>query len=350
MSDSIGSRIFRAVLEIALAISLFGCAAERSGGVATLPPAPIANNREALVPVSACHPHCYPAPTLFTLQALEKFNETPESEYTLGPGDAITVTVWNRPQLSGRHVIGPDGSIQIPTLGSVKIAGLTANQAAQMLTQLLSGYYVAPVTSVEINSYTNNQVTVVGDVANPGVIHFDNQPTLLEALAKAGNAKGDSGQVPPIRCAIFRGSDRALWLDLRPLFRGNDLAFNLRLHRNDVIYVPYAVDNVVYVMGQVTKPGAFEVTPNMSVVQALSEAGGLNDNAKPSEIVLARPSQNMQKVINLTQMINGNSDSNYLLQVGDIVYVPKRGVAKVGYVLQQLNPLTQTIFVGAALF
>jgi polysaccharide biosynthesis/export protein len=350
MSDSIGSRIFRAVLEVALAICLCGCAAGRSGGMAATPPSPIGNNGEALVSASACQPHCDPVPTLSTLQALEKFNEAPDSEYTLGPGDAITVTVWDRPQLSGPHVVGPDGSIQIPMLGSVKIAGLTANQAARMLTELLSGYYVAPVTSVEINSYTNNQVTVLGDVPNAGVIHFDNQPTLLEALAKAGSAKGDSGQVPPTQCAIFRGSDRVLWLDLRPLFRGNDLAFNLRLHRNDVVYVPYTADNVVYVMGQVTKPGAYAVTPNMSVVQALGEAGGPNDNAKPSEIVLARPSQNMQKMINLNQVVKGNSDSNYLLQAGDIVYVPKRGIAKVGYVLQQLNPITQSLFVGAALF
>jgi polysaccharide export outer membrane protein len=190
----------------------------------------------------------------------------------------------------------------------------------------------------------------MGDVANPGVIHFDNQPTLLEALAKAGSSKGDGGgQVPATRCAIFRGRDRALWLDLRPLFQGKDLAFNLRLHRNDVIYVPYMVDDVVYVIGQVVKPGPYPVTPNLSVLQALTEAGGLNDNAKPGEIVLARPSQNMQKRIALDELMKGD-DSNYLLQAGDIVYAPKRGLAKLGYVMQQINPLTSTLFIGAALF
>jgi polysaccharide biosynthesis/export protein len=350
MSDYVGSRVFNLVFGVALAIALFGCSARSSGQARVATGVSVGNGGEGLIPATGCGPNCDPAPTPATLEALKKFNDTPDSEYRLGPGDALTVTVWNHPELSGPHVVGPDGAIQIPMLGTVKIAGFTAHEAARMLTQLLAGDYVAPVTSVEINSYNNNQVTVMGDVPNPGTIHFDNQPTLLEALAKAGSAKADSGQVPATRCAIFRGGDRALWLDLRPLFRGNDLAFNVRLHRNDVIYVPYMVDNVVYVMGQVTKPGAYVVTPNMSVVQALGEAGGPNDNAKPSEIVLARPSQNMQKVIDLNRVVKGNGDSNYLLQAGDIVYVPKRGIAKVGYVLQQLNPLTQTLFVGAAVF
>jgi polysaccharide export outer membrane protein len=230
------------------------------------------------------------------------------------------------------------------------IAGLSANQAGEMLTRLLSADYVAPVTTVQINSYKNNQVTVLGDVGNPGVIHFDDQPTLLEALAKAGTAKGPNGEIPATRCAIFRGNDRVMWLNLRPLFRGNDLAFNLPLRRNDVVYVPYAMDNVVYVLGQVTKPGAYPVTPNMSLVQALAEAGGPTDSAKPGQVALARPSRGTQKVIDLDQVVKGKGDSDYLLQAGDIIYVPKRGLAKFGYVMQQLNPLTQSLFVGAALF
>jgi polysaccharide biosynthesis/export protein len=343
-ADSIFAALTKVLLAGLLTGGLLGCAARNTGSrhAASV-------SAQAPVPATACQPHCDPQPSPATLQALQQFNNAPDTEYRLGPGDSITITVFNHPELSGPHIIGPDGTIQIPVLGSVKIAGLTANQAAQMLTQLLTGDYVAPVTSIQINSYTNNQVTVMGDVANPGVIHFDSQPTLLEALAKAGTAKDASGAVPATKCAIFRGSDRALWLDLRPLFRGNDATFNVRLHRNDIVYVPYNVDNVVYVMGQVAKPGPYPVTPNLSVVQALADAGGLNDNANPHEVVLARPSQGMKKTISLNGLMKGN-DSNYLLQAGDIVFAPKRGLAKFGYVMQQINPITQGLFVGAALF
>jgi polysaccharide biosynthesis/export protein len=301
---------------------------------------------------AACAPNCDSTPTLSSsaLEALAKFNQAPDSMYLLGPGDSINVTVWGHPEISGTRVVGPDGSIQVALLGSVVVAGLTADQAGKMLTRQLSDDYIAPVTSIQINTYTNNKVTVLGDVGNPGVIHFDGQPTLLEALAKAGTLKGEAGQVPATRCAIFRGSDRVVWLNLRPLYRGSDLAMNLALRANDVIYVPYAVDNVVYVMGQVSKPGAYPVTPNMSLIQALAQAGGPTDNATPGQVALARPSEGMQKVIDLNGIVNGDGESNYSLEAGDIVFVPKRGLAKVGYVLQQLNPLTQTLFFGAAIF
>jgi polysaccharide export outer membrane protein len=280
--------------------------------------------------------------------ALAKFNDTRDTQYTLGPGDSIKVTVWGHPELSGARVVGPDGSIQVGLIGSVKVAGFTADQAGKVLTSALSDDYVAPITSVQINSYVNNQVIVLGDVGNPGKIHFEGQPTLLEALAKAGPAKGD--KIPATKCAIFRGNDRVMWLDLRPLYRGNDETFNLALHRNDVIYVAYTVDNVVYVMGQVAKPGAYPITPNMSLMQALADAGGPTDNATPGKVALARPSLRMQKMISLDEVEKGDGDSNYALEAGDIVYVPKRGLAKLGYFLQQITPLTSTLFVGAALF
>jgi polysaccharide export outer membrane protein len=195
----------------------------------------------------------------------------------------------------------------------------------------------------------SNQVIVLGDVGKPGIVHFLGQPTLLEALAKAGPAKGADGQLPAGRCAIFRGRDRVFWLDLRGLYHGDEFAVNFPLQPNDVVYVPYNVDNVVYVMGQVTKPGAYAVSPNMSVVQALAQAGGVTENASPNKVALARPSQNLEKEIDLDSLMKGNGSVNYAVEPGDIVYVPERGLAKFGYVLQKISPLTQMVMFGALL-
>jgi polysaccharide export outer membrane protein len=134
------------------------------------------------------------------------------------------------------------------------------------------------------------------------------------------------------------------------LLRGDSLALNLRLHRGDLIYVPNSSDELVYVMGQVSKPGAYELSSNMSFLDALAMAGGPNDNAQPAKIVLARPSRGLQQVIDLKQFVKGNGDANYALEQGDIVYVPKSGLASFGYVLQQVNPLTQLALFGAAIF
>jgi polysaccharide biosynthesis/export protein len=295
-------------------------------------------------------------PSFASQQALVAFDNTPQAAYTIGPGDAITITVWGHSELSGKHLVGPDGNIQLSFVGSVNVGNLTADGASDKLDHVLSDQYVGAIVTVQIDDYTDNQVTVLGHVSNPGVQRFSADPTLLEALARAGvpSSQGAMGAGHPsqnfTRCAIFRGHDSVVWIDLRPLLRGDALALNIRLHRNDLIYVPDANDQLVYVMGQVTKPGAYELSSNMSFLDALALAGGPNDNAQQGKIVLARPSANFQQVIDLAQLIKGGGDANYALQQGDIIYVPKSGLAAFGYVLQQISPLTQSALFAAALF
>jgi polysaccharide export outer membrane protein len=357
-------KLIKLVVAATVTAWLFGCAT--ASDRAALSDRPTARNKASSLRPASCEPYCNVGADLPGSQVtlpeeaaitqskpipggsqLEIPEQASNRQYKIGPGDSITLTVFGHPEISGRRTVGPDGNIQVVLLGSVAVAGLTADQAGATLTRLLSDDYVAPVTSVQINSYMSNQVIVLGDVGTPGIVRFLGQPTLLEALAKAGTAKGGDGQLPASRCAIFRGRDRVFWLDLRGLYRGDELVANFPLQPNDVVYVPYNIDNVVYVMGQVAKPGAYPVSPNMSVVQALAQAGGPNDNASTGKIALARPSQNLQKEIDLDNLVKGDGTTNYSVEPGDIVYVPKRGLAKLGYVMQQINPLTQMLMFSA---
>jgi len=297
-----------------------------------------------------------PKPDYATLAGLQEFEGVTDSRYTLGPGDKVTVTVWAHPEISGPRTVGPDGNIQLPFVGSIKFADLTTDEAGDKVTSILSDYYVKPVATVTVDSYSGNNVTVLGHVDKPGILHFDNPPTLLEALAGAGTENGKAAPAAtttasstPTRCAVFRGSNRVVWINLKPLLNGEDPALNIRLQRNDLVYVPDS-DEMVYVMGQVKTPGAYPIGANTSVLSALAQAGGVDDNGQPSEIVLARPSQHVQRIINFKDFVQANNSSDYALQSGDIIYVPKSGIAKVGYVLQQLNPISSTLLFGAAIF
>jgi polysaccharide biosynthesis/export protein len=270
-------------------------------------------------------------------------------KYVLAPGDAVTVTVWGHPELSGKRIIGPDGDIQLPFVGSFKVAGYNADDASGRLSSALREDYVNTAASVTVDSYNGNQVTVLGHVAHQGVLTFPNSPTLLEALAMAGAAPSTGDQSGmPTRCAIVRGRDRIMWVDLRPLMKGTDLALNIPLQRNDLVFVPDPDDALVYVMGQVKNPGPYTLTANMSFLEALSRAGGPNDNAQPGKIVLARPSKNTEQIVDLENNIK-QGGTNYQLEPGDIVYVPKSGLAQLGYFFQQINPLTSMVLFGAAL-
>lgn len=273
-------------------------------------------------------------------------NQIPGQKYILGPGDVVTVTVWGHPELSGKRVIGPDGEIQLPFVGSFRVAGLNADDASNKLTSALREDYLNTAASVTVDSYNSNQIIVLGHVAHQGVLTFSGDPTLLEALARAGAAPGkDDTAAMPVRCAVIRGRNQIMWIDLRPLLKGKDVSLNIPLQRNDLVYVPDPDEELVYVMGQVKNPGPYPLTANMSFLEALARAGGPNDNAQQGQIVLAR--KNTEQVIDLESFVQKGSNSQ--LEAGDIVYVPKSGIAKVGYVLQQLNPLTTLAFFGAFL-
>jgi polysaccharide export outer membrane protein len=276
--------------------------------------------------------------------------QTPSGKYILGPGDVVTVTVWAHPELSGKRVVGPDGAIQLPFVGSFRVAGLDADDASSRLTSALREDYLNTAASVTVDKYSSNQVIVLGHVAHQGVLTFSGAPTLLEALAMAGAApdKSDQSGGMPVRCAVIRGRNSVMWIDLRPLMKGTDVSLNIPLHRNDLIFVPDPDEELIYVMGQVKNPGPYPLTANMSFLEALTRAGGPNDNAQQGKIVLARPSKNTEQVVDLEHLVQ-NGGSNYQLESGDIVYVPKSGLAQVGYVLQQLNPITTMAVFGAAL-
>jgi polysaccharide export outer membrane protein len=290
-------------------------------------------------------------PALGTLSPADDLPQIqgPPGKYIMGPGDVVTVTVWGHQELSGRRVIGPDGNIQLPFVGSFPIAGLNADEASSKLTSALREDYLNTAASVTVDKYSSNQIIVLGHVQHPGVLTFAGDPTLLEALAKAGASGGkDDLSGMPTRCAIIRGKDRMMWVDLRSLSKGSDLSLNIPLQRNDLVFVPDSDAELVYVMGQVKNPGPYPLTANMSFLEALSRAGGPNDNAQQGKIVLARPSKNTEQVINLENFVQ-TAGNNTQLEPGDIVYVPKSGLAQLGYVLQQVNPITTMVLFAAAL-
>jgi polysaccharide export outer membrane protein len=267
----------------------------------------------------------------------------------LGPGDILSVSVWGRPELTGRHVIGPDGRITIPLGGSVKLLGATREQASNLIRTLLLRYYEAPAVTVAVEQYTSNRITVLGRVQNPGIIQFDQAPTILEVLARAGALPVIDKEASLSRCAVIRGRQQLFWIDLNRLLNHGDIALNLRLMPGDLVYIPETADTMVYVLGEVGKPGAYRITPNMSLLDALAQAGGPNESAATDEIGIYRPSTKAVQRVPLKDLLLATRNVNYVLEEGDIIYVPKSGIADFGFVVNQLSPGLTAISLGTLL-
>jgi polysaccharide export outer membrane protein len=277
-----------------------------------------------------------------------------DENYYLGTGDEIMIEVWGYPELSGKHVIGPDGRITLPLIGPIRLASLSREKAAEFIKASLADYYTELSVAVRVDRYASNRVLVLGRVAHPGEVNFGmTHPTLLEAISLAGGfeeASGLTGQansLPYTYCAIFRGREQIVWIELEPLLTGKDLSLNLKLQRNDIVYIPDIEERLVYVLGEVQRPGAFRLTPKMSFVELLAKAGGPTRDAALGRINIIRPGQSANKSVALKQLTTPSRKANIGLKEGDIIYVPTNTIAKVNYAIQFLNPFTTLLGIYA---
>ena len=273
-----------------------------------------------------------------TAEALAEFEESVDPVFRLGAGDEIFVQVWGREELSGKHILGPDGVVTLPIFGPIRVADLTREEAARSINAALGKFYLKPSTTIRVDTYASNRIVVLGRVSNPGIVSFESPPTLLEALARAGGLPILEKQAILTRCAVIRGRDRIAWIDLRTLLSGRNLLLNIRLKSGDTVYIPDSDDTLVYVLGQVQSPGAYRLTAEMSFLDALAQAGGLTQDAAKGSIWLVRPSQNLKLKLSIGDFTAPTPGANVKLEEGDVIYVPTSGLASFGYVLNKLSP------------
>ncbi len=282
-------------------------------------------------------------------EIVNQFEAPVLTSYTLGAGDEIAVDVWNHPELSGKHVIGPDGKITLPVAGVIGLVDLTREQARDAIAASLLHFYSDLAVTLRVDRYTSYRVFVLGRVGAPGALQFDAQPTLLDVVTRAvtlpiGGIGADKAALG--RCAIIRGRDRMIWIDLKVLFNQGDMAGNIRLERNDLVYMPDAGDQLVYVLGEVKHPGAFRLTPTMSFLDAFTQAGGVTEDAADTKIEVVRSETGEQREFRLQDLLNVPQALNFGLEEGDIIYVPRRNLAKFGYVLQKTASLAGFAVLG----
>ena len=275
--------------------------------------------------------------------AIEAFKEETKKvdDYLLFDGDDINIEVRGRPELSGIQRIGPDGRITLSVVGSLLVRNLSREAAGEAINKALSPYYLNIFTTVRVEHYNSNRITIIGRVENPGELLFNTPPNLLTILAQAGGMPLMRKEQVLTRCAIIR-SDKILWIDLARLLTG-DTSLNVLLQRNDVVYIPDSTDTSVFVLGAVYRPGVFSLTPQMSFMDALSQAGGVTKDGNFNELHLIRPGSDVNLTIDMSEILSPQKKLNVAINEGDIIYVPRHSVSKIGYILQQVNPFS-TLF------
>jgi len=283
---------------------------------------------------------------------LRRYEEGLNKEYLIGPGDVLEIVSPHRTELAGEYIVSPDGAVAIFLGGEIALSSLTRKQAEEEILKKLVHFYDALTVTLKIKSYKNNKVYVLGRVDHPGVIEFEGRPTLLEALSVAA-------PFPPVqkaaflsRCAIMRGRDQILWVDLQELLRRGNMKLNVQLANNDVIYIPDPQDSNVFIMGEVRDPGSYEIRDVLTLLNAIGLAGGLTEDAVTSKIKLIRDRGRGGAVMEIDldrMMAEADFTQNYLLKNNDIIFIPRKGIATFNYYLRQIDPFIQLLIVAETL-
>lgn len=282
---------------------------------------------------------------LLAKEDLALLEESVNPVYRIGSGDVLKLNVFGRTEVSGTHTVGPDGRITVPIMGDVLLGDLTRDDALALIDKRLHEFFSHPLATLSIEQYTSNQVTVLGRVERAGMQKFANPPTLIEVLASAGAMPILDKQATLTRCAIMRGRDKLIWVDLKSLLNG-DPSYNIRMKKGDIVFIPDSSDTAVYVLGSVPKPGSYRLTPRMTVLDVLAQAGGPNDDAAPQQIGVYRAGAKQVEIIAFSDLVDVGRRVNYGLEDGDVVFIPKSNLAEMGYVMRQLSPAISVLTFG----
>jgi polysaccharide export outer membrane protein len=246
-------------------------------------------------------------------------------DYVVGPQDVLKVTVFDEPTMSGSYRIDTDGSFQYPMLGRVSAAGMRVRDIEQALkTKLEDGFVRRAQVTVDVDQFRSRSIFIVGEVRSPGRYPMTGQMSLIEALAAAGSTlPGASSEV-----LILRPRDQVTAQPLTPdrvdqtnvtrvslveLQLGR-LSGNVALMEGDTIFVPKA--EKFFITGQVRNPGAYTYERGLSVLQAISLAGGLTDKGSNRRIKVIRSERGKK-----TEQGISLADA---IQPGDTLVIPQR--------------------------
>lgn len=273
-----------------------------------------------------------------------------ESAYILGPEDQLTIRVLDLDEFNAQNLppvrIDPSGNIRLPLVGRVHASGLTVGQLETEIGKRLSNLMNAPEVTVGVTDFRSHPVSVLGAVKNPGVHQITGKKTLFEVLSLAGGLNADAGNTIKITRRIDEGAlplpdvirdpsgeFSVGELNVRAVMEAKNPRENIEVLANDVITVPKA--DLVYVVGGVKRAGGFVLSEKeqISVLQALSLAEGLDREAAPKKARILRAgaagAQRTEIPIDLSRILEGHAE-DIALRANDILFVPTSGAKSVG--------------------
>lgn len=346
---------------LCMGVALTGCAKD-SGAVAASTAAnataPVRTGVGAVeeavtVPTSEVHGPVEPAPSTAGDTSDRPAEPAPSAvlseEYRIGPGDVLFFQCFNDEALSGDVVVRYDGCISLPLIPDISVQGATRDEATERVRKAYEAEFLDPRISLSVRQSRSKTFHVMGSVARPGEQLYERPLTLLDAVNLAGGLRvnmrsGESfvasqGQLTKAFVIRHREGQREVAeYDLRYLAQPGSHPSDTPVYPGDIVYVPEAV-NLVYVLGEVRRPSAYQLNERMTLLHLLALAGGgIEGTARLRQAVVLHEvdaANTRIELVDIRKILKTGAD--LLMQPGDIVYVPRKRLTRISQFMQQLN-------------
>ncbi|HEY1132006.1 MAG TPA: polysaccharide export protein EpsE [Roseateles sp.] len=239
------------------------------------------------------------------------------AEYRLGAGDVVRVVVYQNPDLTLETRVSETGVISYPLLGSVRIGGLGVSAAEKLIADgLKNGNFVkSPQVTLILLQVKGNQASVLGQVNRPGRYPIETTDMrMTDLLANAGGVATTGADIL-VLSGTRAGKPFRMEIDLPSVFGPSadaSRASDVVIQNGDVLWVDRAP--LVYIYGEVQRPGPMRLERGMTLMQALASGGGLNQRGTERGIRVHRKSADGK-----VQVVQPGMDDG--LKEGDVVYV-----------------------------
>jgi len=280
-------------------------------------------------------------------KALSVKEERERKEYLIGVGDTIEVKVLEDEKIDYTQEVQPDGKISLFLIGDIYAAEKTTTRLREDITNVLQKYVVKPHVTVRVTGYKSKKTYIFGEIKTPGIFPLNGDMYLLDAIAHAGGLTQDAD----IRGSLLTRNGQFIPVDFESLLKKGDLQQNVLLEPYDIIYFPSILDRKVYVLGEVNRPGVYNIRGEMNIMEAVSLAGGFTRDAKEDSLLLIRGGLNSPKVAQLsyddkTKEMKKGSFLNLAsidLESQDIIYVSPTKFATVERFFQRFHSIIEPI-------
>lgn len=240
---------------------------------------------------------------------------TASAEYRLGAGDVVRVVVYQNPDLTLETRVSESGVVSFPLLGNIRLGGLGISAAEKLIADgLKNGNFVkSPQVTLTLLQVKGNQASVLGQVNRPGRYPIETADMrLTDLLATAGGVAGTGGDLL-VLTGTRNGKPFRQEIDLPNVFSAEqNRANDVLIQNGDVLWVDRAP--LVYIYGEVQRPGPMRLERGMTLMQVLAAGGGLNQRGTERGIRVHRKSADGKVQVIQPAMDDGVKD-------GDVVYV-----------------------------